>query len=455
MRSVFVAFDPPMPPTGGGTRTLHFFRALSAISNCSLFILFPLVKESLPQSVKNRCTSVSISNAGFAPALNGKANILINNLLLLLAPWSFSKKELILTANYHASNPYTGKQLLKKWFYLLLRQMVIRYALILYHMGYSIPARCLERADQFKDLKQEILQGLEASQLLWLDFSTLFPFFSNTRKANSALRIICNAHNIEYRVLERMKTLAKDKLEQKWFVCQAAVMKKAELKGFSYCDLVVTCSELDKQEILFHLPSVSIEVIPNGVDTDYFIPESRPSEHPSLLFTGSMGYKPNKDAVEYFIEKIFPYVINNNPYCTFIIAGAQAREVFEKYQSRNNIEIISSPIDMRPFYNSAWIVVVPLRIGGGTRLKILEGISMEKPVVSTSIGAEGLDLNDNGLLFITDNEFDFAEKINLLIRERHIADRITKAAKERIMKIYDWEQIRNQAISMIRKFTLI
>jgi len=327
--------------------------------------------------------------------------------------------------------------------------------MLLYRIGYSIPARSLERANQFKELKQEINKNLKTTQLLWLDFSTLFPFFPNPRKVNPALRIICNAHNIEYRVLERMQSLAKDKLEKNWYVCQAAAMKKAEIKGFSNCDLVITCSEADKKEILLNLPNLAVELIPNGVDTGYFIPESRPTEHPSLLFTGNMGYKPNQDAVDYFIEKILPYVTKANPFCTFIIAGTLAGEVFEKYQARKDIEIISSPVDMRPIYNKAWIAVVPLRVGGGTRLKILEAMAMEKPVVSTFIGAEGLVFKDKHHLFIEDDELDFAEKINLLMCDRLIASSMVKLAKEIVVQKYNWDSIREEVSDVMRKYNFI
>jgi glycosyltransferase involved in cell wall biosynthesis len=455
IKTVFIAADPPMPPTGGGTRAFHFIRSLSSIADCHLFILFPVKRETLPQIVLNNCTSVRIATLEFTSAYISKAGILFNNLRLIFAPWSFQKEDIIATAAYYASNPYPGIHLMKRGFFFLLRYMVTSYAILLYRLGYSIPARCLERAGQFMELKQEIIKGIETSQLLWLDFSTLFPFFSNPRKANHALKIICNAHNIEYRVLERMKNLAKDKLEQNWFACQASVMKKAELKGFSDCDLVITCSDEDKREILLHLPDAAVEVIPNGVDMNYFIPQHAPTTEPSLLFTGTMGYEPNRDAMNYFMEYIFPFVLKVHPTCTFIIAGASAGEVFEKYQNWNNIEIISSPIDMRPIYNKAWIAVVPLRAGGGTRLKILEAAAMEKPVVSTSIGAEGLVFKDNDQLFIADDEMAFAEKINLLISDKHIASAMVNVAKEAVLNLYDWERIREHVSSVIPKYIRI
>lgn len=449
-----LASDPPMPPTGGGTRTFHFTMALSNITDCHLFILFPIKREILPLTVINRCTSVRIASAPFASAYIRKSSILLNNLRILFAPWSFKNEEIIATAAYYASNPYRGKHLLKKAFFFLLRQLVTSYAMLLYRLGYKIPARSLERIAQYNELKQEINSSIAESKLLWLDFSILFPFFLNLHKAHPHLKIVCNAHNIEYRVLERMQSLCKDKLEKKWLACQAAVMKRAELKGFSDCSLVVTCSEKDKQEILLNLPNANVEVIHNGVDLDYFIPQEELTAEPSLLFTGTMGYEPNRDAVFYFIENIFPEVLKLHPTCTFIIAGSSASTVFAKYNSNKRVEIISSPEDIRPVYNKAWIVVVPLRSGSGTRLKILEAAAMGKPIVSTSIGAEGLSLKNNDHLFIADDEQDFAEKINLLISDRDKAYKMVESAKDTVSQVYNWERIRETAANVIRKFIL-
>jgi polysaccharide biosynthesis protein PslH len=452
-KTVFIASDPPMPPTGGGTRTYHCARALASISICRMFILFPVKKELLPASVLNNCFSVSIAAAGFAPVTKGNLSILLKNIRLIIAPWSFPKNEIILAAAYYASNPYIGKNKLKNQLFTLQRYIITFYAILLYRLGYLIPARSLERYHQYQEMKQEISKTISGADLVWIDFSTLFPFFLDLRKMQPDLKIVCNAHNLEYRLLERMKSLAKDKLEKRWINCQATVMKKVELKGFSDCDLVIVCSEEDKKEIQLHLPDSHIEVIPNGVDINFFTPHSNPNANPTLLFTGTMGYEPNRDAVEYFIERIFPIVNQLSPSCKFCIAGANADSAFKQYSGNRHIEIISSPADMRPIYDRAWVVVVPLRSGSGTRLKILEAMAMEKPVVSTSIGAEGIIAEDSRQLFIADGEQDFADKIVRLIEDRKGAAEIAIAAKETILKLYNWDSIREKTISVVRHYT--
>ena len=376
--TTFIAADPPMPPTGGGTRTFHLLSAVAGVCDCRLFVLFPVKKTDLPASVIDHCSSVHCSATPFVPAKKSSAGEVFKNLRLLFAPWSFPKNLLVLNAGYMASNPYPGKNILKKAFFFFQRYIVVGYARLLYRLGYSMPARSLERYEQYHEMKEQIRSAIERSPILWIDFSTLLPFFKNLRKDGLSPKVICNAHNIEYRLLETMEKFAKDRLELNWCRCQSAIMKKAELKGFSECDLVMVCSQGDRDELISNLPDANVEVVPNGVDLEYFIPNNQPSPYPSLLFTGTMGYEPNRDAVKYFIEKIFPHVLRSNPSCKFIIAGANAGSVFKEYSNDDRIEIISSPADMRPVYDKAWIVVVPLRSGSGTRLKILEAMAMEK-----------------------------------------------------------------------------
>ncbi|PRY15760.1 glycosyltransferase involved in cell wall biosynthesis [Pontibacter ummariensis] len=290
----------------------------------------------------------------------------------------------------------------------------------------------------------DILRELKKADKLWIDFSSLFPYFTSIRYLLPGIRVVCNAHNIEYKYLERLNATAKTQLEKRWYQMQALAMKRIELEGFEKCDLVITCSETDKKEVLQHLPNVNVEVLPNGVDVEYFTPASCLTHTPSLLFTGTMSYKANKDAVAYFIDSIFPLILKQFPECTFKIAGAGAKQALKDFVGMKGVEIISDPEDMRPLYNEAWIVVVPLRSGSGTRLKILEAMAMEKPVVSTEVGAEGLLLTNGLELLIAPNDMTFANDVVTLIQDYELAIRISKLGKERASEDYSWERIRGK-----------
>lgn len=449
--TTFISTDPPIPPTGGGTRAFHFVKVMAGISNCHLFVLSPMLKSAFLSSIMKSCSSINIASDKFSEMPDKPYIDFLKKLRMLFAPWSISKCKLILSANYWVSNPFIGKNIFKKVFYYCLRHTISWYALSLYRLGYTIPARSLERYEQYEEMELSIKKQIYKSEFLWIDFSTIFPFLTALRRNKSSLKIICNAHNVEYKYMVYRYGTATDRLEKKWYKVQAKLLKEAEIKGYKECDLIITCSEADRAEILSNLPGANIEVIPNGVDVNYFIPNNHLSPEPSILFTGTMGFEPNKEAVDHFIKNIFPLVIKTNPSCKFVIAGANAAKVCKEYVGVNNIEIISSPLDIRPHYNEAWIVVVPLLSGSGTRLKILEAMAMEKPVVSTVIGAEGLVFNDGKEILIALNEDDFAEKINKLFRNKQQVADITKAAREKILKIYDWERIEDHASEVISK----
>lgn len=450
----FVAAEPPMPPTGGGTRTFHFVKAIAAVSRCSLYVLFPIEKDKLPASILAGCQNVQCATSTFSAKIKNRLRNLTKDIRLLVAPWTFPKSEAILAGAFFITNTYEGNNPIRMVYLFFLKRSLALYTKLLYRSGYSLPAKSLERLNQYRELESSILADINKSHFLWIDFSSLLPFFKMVRNEYPQLKIICNAHNIEYRVLERQAELSKNSLERKWYILQAAILKKAELEGFAGCDLIITCSQEDKNEILNNVPNARVEVVPNGVDLDYFIPHSMPAPEPSLLFTGTMTYEPNRDAVEYFIEYIFGHVTKLHPTCKFIIAGANAQDVFKKHAGNPQIEIISSPSDMRPLYNKAWIVVVPLRSGSGTRLKILEAMAMEKPVVSTTVGAEGIMMKDKNELLIADDDEEFADKINLLIADKNLATCIATLAKEKVSERYNWRIIDDLVGEAIAHFNL-
>lgn len=433
-----------MPPTGGGNRTFHFARAVAEVSCCHLFVLFPIDKVKLPAVLLDSCTAVVTSTKRFTSSAQNKLAILLYYIRLLFFPWSFSKRQIILTADYYVTTTIASKSPLNKFFYKIVKHTLAEYALFLYRLGYNFPVKTLERYDQIQEIMPDILRELKKADKLWIDFSSLFPYFTSIRYLLPGIRVVCNAHNIEYKYLERLNATAKTQLEKRWYQMQALAMKRIELEGFEKCDLVITCSETDKKEVLQHLPNVNVEVLPNGVDVEYFTPASCLTHTPSLLFTGTMSYKANKDAVAYFIDSIFPLILKQFPECTFKIAGAGAKQALKDFVGMKGVEIISDPEDMRPLYNEAWIVVVPLRSGSGTRLKILEAMAMEKPVVSTEVGAEGLLLTNGLELLIAPNDMTFANDVVTLIQDYELAIRISKLGKERASEDYSWERIRGK-----------
>jgi glycosyltransferase involved in cell wall biosynthesis len=220
---------------------------------------------------------------------------------------------------------------------------------------------------------------------------------------------------------------------------------------FRASDIVFVCSNEDGKLARQLAPNAQVFIAPNGVDTSYFQPGSTQlSAKPVLLFTGNMSYEPNADAVEYFLDRIFPLIIGRNPCVEFVVAGRDADIYASRYApSRPNVRFVANPPDMRPFFNQAWVCVVPLRSGGGTRLKILEAMAMRKAVVSTSVGAEGVPYRAGEDILICDDPREFAEAVLKLIDRPGLRESVADRGYEFARRNYDWTQITENAVKVV------
>jgi glycosyltransferase involved in cell wall biosynthesis len=179
--------------------------------------------------------------------------------------------------------------------------------------------------------------------------------------------------------------------------------------------LEVVCGPDDEVFIHQHISqSAPVMVVANGVDLDYFHPASAPDSRaalPTVIFCGAMDYKPNTDALEWFFESIHARLMARVPDVRVLIVGKNPIDEVKAYAPRPGVTVTGSVPDVRPYYRQAWLQMVPLRIGGGTRLKIVESLAIGTPVVSTTIGAQGLDLIHNENILLADTPDAFAAGI--------------------------------------------
>jgi polysaccharide biosynthesis protein PslH len=253
--------------------------------------------------------------------------------------------------------------------------------------------------------------------------------------------ILLNTHNVEYLILERYAYLQKDPIKKLYAIVESRLMYRAELKG---CQKVVggmVCSDSDRQIVRQLLPRLPVSVIPNVVDTESIKPGLRTdnvNRGPAiLLFQGVMDWFPNRDAVEYFARTILPRVCQEAPEVKFVVAGRNPPpEFIALFGSQSKIEFTGTVPDMRPYLEAATIVVVPLRLGGGTRIKILEACAAAKPIISTSIGAEGLDLAPGKEIILADSPVDFASHVVDLLKNPARCERLAKSARRAVEDRY-------------------
>jgi glycosyltransferase involved in cell wall biosynthesis len=162
-----------------------------------------------------------------------------------------------------------------------------------------------------------------------------------------------------------------------------------------------------------------------------------------------MHWRPNQDAVQYFVDEILPLVRKGRPDVSIAVVGQAPPAHIQKLDSLPGVHIVGRVDDVRPYVDAATVYVVPLRIGGGTRLKILEALAMSKAVVSTSVGAEGLDVIDGEHIMIADSAADFADRIERLLADSALRGKLGRAGRTLVAERYRWESLATKLESFL------
>lgn len=231
-------------------------------------------------------------------------------------------------------------------------------------------------------------------------------------------------------------------IRKKWEYVLLKKINQYEKKISQYFDVSTSVSPTDASYLEILNRNVSVKVIPNGVDIEYFSnykPIQSKSSN-SLVFWGNMDFPPNIDAVKYFCSEILPILINWDQNIKFyIIGGKPTDEILELVNK--NVIVTGYVEDLRPYVFNSKVCVIPMRLGSGIKNKILESMSMNIPVVSTTIGALGVDYIDNYNIFIADNNIHFADRIINLLENSSLRKSFSNKAFELVVNKYDWKNI--------------
>jgi sugar transferase (PEP-CTERM/EpsH1 system associated) len=279
------------------------------------------------------------------------------------------------------------------------------------------------------------------------------------RRYIERLPCILDEHNVETLILKRCAKVESNILKKIFFLSQANKMLNFEadlVKQFTRC-LVV--SEEDKYNLIeLSKGGASVEVIPNGVDLKYFYLQDNlrtPEEENSIVFTGSMDWLPNIDAVRYFCKEILPFVWQKQSNVKFYAVGKNAPLSLKNLSKKEKRIIVAGEVkDVRPYIANSKVFIVPIRIGGGTRLKILEAMAMGKPVVSTSVGAEGIAYTDGKNICIKDTAREFASAIVDMLLNENKRIEFGRSGRELVLAGYDWQCI-GEKLDVIYRSVLI
>ncbi|MGE5323854.1 MAG: glycosyltransferase, partial [Actinomycetota bacterium] len=251
-------------------------------------------------------------------------------------------------------------------------------------------------------------------------------------------------HNIEAVIWERHWRVGRNPLWKAISWREYRTMERVERMYLGKADHVLTVSDSDRDFFSGIVAPEKITTIPTGVDVDYFNNAfSAGSEKPeTLVFTGSMDWLPNEDAILYFAEKILPLVQERVPGVTLLVVGRKPSARVQALAVNNPaIQVTGTVPDIRPYIKSGSVYVVPLRIGGGTRIKIFEAMAMAKAVVSTSIGAEGLPVTHGENILLADQPEDFAANIVELLCSAKERTRLGTAARQLVETRYSWPAV--------------
>jgi len=252
---------------------------------------------------------------------------------------------------------------------------------------------------------------------------------------------VLHMHDVTCNVWDRMAAVAPIFLRP-LIATEASRIRRAELALWRAVDVCVPVSDVDLQLLRANaLSPVRATVVVPGVDCEAFLPlERRPSGR-NLVFVGSMNYLPNVDAAKFFVKEVLPLIAAEVPDVTLTIVGTRPSAVVRRLADDPRVRVTGQVEDVRPYYAGAVAAVIPLRAGGGVRMKILEGMALGVPMISTTIGAEGLDLEHDRELLIGDTSQQLASEAIRVLRDPALAERLAKQARETAVRRFSWESV--------------
>lgn len=248
-------------------------------------------------------------------------------------------------------------------------------------------------------------------------------------------------HNVESVRLQRWAESDPSPLKRAFLKLQWRRLCRFEKEMVNRFDRCIAVSELDRDVLVDMGVTTPISVVPNGTNTEFFKPMGRQPVENSVLWLGHMDVHTNRDAVLYFWREICPLIRQQKPDAEFIFVGtAPPREIADAAAGDPRVKVTGFVDDIRTYVDEARVVVVPIRIGSGTRLKILDAMGMGKAIVSTSVGCEGIDVTDGENILVGDTPHVFAEKVMLALTNEELRNRIEKNARAFVKK-YDWDNL--------------
>ena len=289
-----------------------------------------------------------------------------------------------------------------------------------------------------KKMYRKIHEAIQSRKIDVVHYDTVWlgEYFQCAREIPKVL----NHHNIESEMMARRIKFERNILKKFYFYIESKKLKRYERRKCPQTNPNIVVSELDKRRLNNIVPRIPIETIPNGVDIHYFRPFHEQRTPKSLIFAGGMSWYPNRDAMTYFCQQIWPVLKRNEPHTVFTIVGRNPPVKIIKMAKKDAyLKVTGYVDDVRKYLNRAEVYVCPIRDGGGTRLKILDALSAGLPVVATSFSCEGLDVTPEKNVLIADAPHEFVHQIQRIFYDERLKKQLQTESRKLVEKKYSWE----------------
>lgn len=355
-------------------------------------------------------------------------------LLAFIHPDTLANNELIHDSKLHLEQYCKSVDYFDLW---PKKSVLHKYLAFAAGLFYPLPFSTLAHHSMaFRRRMRQIVEN-ENIDIIHFDTIGLAPYLC----PKDNIPTVITHHNIESSLMARRAKVESTRFAQFYVDLQARRLRKYEISQSRRFDINVMVSHIDEKELKEMVPSVNTVVVPNGVDVDYFTVREDEQDL-AIIYTGGMNMFANRDAVMHLIDDIWPRVKEKYPEAVFNIIGQDPPEELINLAKRDkSINVLGYVDDIRSHVGKSAVYVVPLRVGGGTRLKVLDALSQGKAIVSTSVGCEGIDVTDGENIYIEDEDVSFADRIIELfadpVRRKELGRKARKLAEDK----YAWESI--------------
>ena len=295
-------------------------------------------------------------------------------------------------------------------------------------------------------LQRAFAERVQRADLVHFD---MLPLAGLANAVPPGVPVVLNEHNVECRLLASQAAIEASPWKRAVKRQQVAPLARFERAACERADRVLSCSGPDAEQLAMLAPGARVTVVPNGVDLEFFRgPSADAEDNRTLVFVGGMGWLPNRDGVEYFLADILPRIRRTHAARLTVIGRSDGLPVPPALADA--VRLAGFVEDLRPQVREAAVYVVPLRAGSGTRLKILEAMAMGKAIVSTRIGAEGIDLQHGEHALLADTPAEFSAAVCRLLDDRELRLRLGSAARALAEREYGWDAIGQRLLATYR-----